>query len=296
MQYTSFLCLIAFLNLISISNPVFAIDIRLLLEEQNNDAKQASAEKKNPVFTIDNIKINGSSNNLYNAKVDAVNSGIITAYNALIERILMKKDVWKGRNIAFSEISASLKNVTLAKERLTSTTYDAVATFDFDDEAIKRMLYSRGIFFINQFSDEYLVIPVLCNSFLCSTVNDGVWDDVWGLLPQQYGLLRLKYMLNDLSDESLVEYDKIINYQYNQFYWVFKRYKVSQAIIICAILKEKVVDVTIKAVSEYDVTIFSNNYNISDYETLGDLYKKLSIDAVDEIDSFYKRNLQKDEN
>jgi hypothetical protein len=271
------------------------LDLNKILQTPNPIKKnlpEGTSTIHNEVFVIRNVEVSASSTDNYNAKIEAVNQGIKESYSTMLKRILPAKDHWRIENMRFDEIYQTVSDVRLQHERITALSYKAVADIYYDQEALKKLLYSQGVFFISQYSDEYLVVPVLCHGEKCWTSYDEKWDDAWGNLPLYYGLLKLKYLLHDLNDETLFDYANSMSATLDQFKGLQERYGTRQFILIKADVRDEGFTVNVRHLSPDADTIFNTFYRLQDQDSTWDLYHKMALDTLDEMDTFYKKNKQ----
>jgi hypothetical protein len=291
-----YLVLVILTLLYNIAHAEVAPDLQSMIKQFTapRDATPASEKKSyNPVFVVRNVAIYAESNTLDNAQIEAVNNGIQASYRVVLERILPIKDRWRIDNIRFGEIFRSVHDVELSDERFTSNSYKATATFYYDHEALKKLLYGQGVFFTSQYSEDYLVIPILCSAGLCSATHDNNWDEAWGSLPAERGLLKLKYLLNDLQDDNIIDYSNIMSKNFQDFAALAKRYKTQYFIIVEAVVQPNGLKIRLKHLSPDNEMVFESVYSSKDYETVADMYRVVSYNALDDIDTFYKNNRQK---
>lgn len=256
---------------------------RLAVATQPNDAL-------NEVFVVRNVKIVADSIDTDNARTDAINKGLIDSFKVLLKRILAPNDIWRVDSIKFEDGASALTKMVTHTEKMTSNSYEAKVDYYFNEEVIKSVLYSQGVFFMNKYTKEKLVIPVLCLANECSTDDDSKWYSAWSNLPGERGLVRFKYLLNDLQDEALLDPNKLLDVQRQGLEGLGKRYMVSEYILIlgrCATDCSKM-DVTFRSISPKDDEAKTMKYEMRKAETLPDFYERIANDMLDLADYYYK--------
>lgn len=248
----------------------------------------ASGQEDN-IFFVENVNVYAESDTLDNAKREAMNAGTYKAFRTLLERLLPMENYWKIDNIEQSKAFDSMKSVNTTFERMTSSSYRATVDFMFDEKRIKGLLNRMGIYYIDSYSPQTLLIPILFDGKRYDIWENESWSEAWGEMPIKFGLMRLNYTIGDLSDTELVDPAKIFTSKFSDNSAVMKHYQSEEMILVLAKQEKSKLNVSVRFLtSTSDKTkqmYFAIKSNINEQE----FYKEVATEILQAADSFYKR-------
>lgn len=248
-----------------------------------------SYDSDDNVFLVENVNIYAESDDLDNAKREAMNNGTKAALRSLLERLLPMENYWKIDNIDISNAADTVKSTQIIFERMTSTSYRATIDFVFDEKLVKRILNRLGIYYIDQYSPQTLVIPVLHDGKSYDIWENTAWYEAWGEMPVRLGLMRFNYTIGDLTDTQLLNPQKIFTSKLGDNDAILKKYESEDLVLVLASTEKTKLNVSIRFITkEKDKTkqlSFPINSSVNEQE----FYKTIAMQILEASDSFYKR-------
>lgn len=141
-------------------------------------AKPAQAAKGEQAYTVANYPVDASDKNAVAAKEKALADGQTAAFRALLKRIVpvtAYKQLARVKHIQAAEL---VSGVAVRSERNSSTEYIANLDFSFQAEAVRGILQSHGIPYVDAQAPAVTVIPVMRQGGEVRA-DTGQWQSAW---------------------------------------------------------------------------------------------------------------------
>ena len=244
------------------------------------------------LFMVEDVPIYAESMNLFDAKIEALDVATEDSFGVLLNRLLPRHLHWRVKNLSDKAFS-SVDEVKIKDERMTAFTYSAKADISFRDKNVKKILNREGIFFVSKYSLPQLLIPVLFKDLRYSIWDDNDWEEIWGNIPNTFGLLQFKFMLGDLNDQANLDPlaltgDKL-NFDY--FASTLAKYGASEAVIVIGRHGKDKFEVTLKHLSQNASNVTTTVYDYSpSSQNYREFYQKVATESLWVLDSYYKNH------
>lgn len=248
-----------------------------------------SYDQEDNVFLVENVKIYAESDDLDNARIEAMNNGTKAALRILLERLLPMENYWKIDNLDISNASDTVRSKHVTFERMTATSYRGTVDFLFDEKLVKRILNRMGIYYVDQFSPQTLVIPVLHDGKTYDVWGNDAWYEAWGEMPVRLGLMRFNYTIGDLSDTQLIDARKIFTSKYSDDAAILKKYESEDMVLVLASIEKTKLNVAIRFLTKDRDKTKRLTFTIDSSVNEQDFYKEIALQVLEAADSFYKK-------
>lgn len=246
------------------------------------------ARAQNGVFTINDVPLYAESNNLFNAETEALNRGVVESFKDLVRRISLVNQHWKIANIRTENIMPAVKDIKIRDERKTAFSYRAIADITFDERAIKSILGRAGFQFLTTYSPVMLVVPVLYKGKQAVIWEDEEWMSAWGNMPNTFGLLKLSYLMGDLSDEMLLDPKLVASAKFAYFKNIMNKYNATELIIAVGSYSGNKFKVGLSHLSENDDKFKLLEYKFKSEVNLEEFYEGVAKDVLQNMDTYFK--------
>lgn len=194
----------------------------------------AMAQSGNPLFTIENVKVDVSAENALKAREQAFEQAQLKAFKELASRML--PDTQSVETPPLMAISTMIQDYEVSDEKLSSKRYIGTYKFRFKDRSVKRYFSGQGAEYTDVASQPILVLPFLetaNGTILWSHQN--AWMKAWASAPNlSSGLVPIVVPLGDLSDVSDIGDDAVLTYNRRSLQNMVARYRSSEAVIAIA--------------------------------------------------------------
>lgn len=247
------------------------------------------AAAQNEVFVMMDVPLYAESNNLFNAKTEAIDIGITESFKNLVRRVALTSQHWKIANIKADSIMSAVKDVTLKNERKTAFTYRGVADITFDERIVKGILSRAGFQYLTMYSPVQLVIPVLYKGGKFIIWEDEEWMSAWGNMPNTFGLLRLSYLMGDLSDEMMLDPKLATTAKLPYFKAVMQKYNATEVIIAVGSYSGNKFNISLKHLSASDDKSKLFEYKFKSEVNLEEFYEGVAKDSLETMDTYFKQ-------
>lgn len=221
------------------------------------------------VFTIGNYPVDAADANAVAAKEKALADGQQAAFRSLLKRIVPVtnyKDLTRLKDIKASEL---ISGVAVLSEQNSSTRYIASLDFTYQADAVRGLLQSHGVPFVETQAPAITLVPVVRSNgeVLPSTeASSEVWQQSWRGLDLTHTLTPLKLE----AFKSVVHKDTVT---------MLANGDDSAARILAG---EYGADKVVLAISEIDSAAKRLNITLSGYDAVGPLYLKRSYRLPDD--------------
>ncbi|MCH8835833.1 MAG: DUF2066 domain-containing protein, partial [Proteobacteria bacterium] len=179
--------------------PLFAIVAGVLVAAgAGADAARAQAID---VFEVMGVDVDVTAETAAAARGEALVDGERRAFRRLLERLTLLADRDRLPEFSRDEITAYVKDFSIAEEKASAVRYLATLNFRFKAEDVRRLLIDYALPFAETASKPLLVLPVYQAAGALLLWDDpNPWRDAWAARPTVDGLVPLMLPLGDLSD------------------------------------------------------------------------------------------------
>ncbi|HKD20957.1 MAG TPA: DUF2066 domain-containing protein [Rhizomicrobium sp.] len=120
----------------------------------------AGAQAADDPFTVSNIPVDATAASATVAQNIAINQGKGRAWTTLYRRLTKSQDWPKQPNLDDVTLQRMIKNYVIANERRSTTRYVANVSYEFNPDAVRRLLRSQNIAYVDIEAKPVLVIPM----------------------------------------------------------------------------------------------------------------------------------------
>ncbi|MFT3732259.1 MAG: DUF2066 domain-containing protein [Hyphomicrobium sp.] len=139
----------------------------------------AAADSDAP-FTVGNYPVEATAANAVAAKEQAMADGQQAAFRSLLKRLVPVTAYKQLARVQGMKIADLVSGISVRSERNSSTAYYASLDYSFDPDAIRSLLSSQGIPFVDQQAPPLTVVTVLLQGNPPAASNDrGLWRRAW---------------------------------------------------------------------------------------------------------------------
>jgi hypothetical protein len=158
-------------------------------------------------FTVADVHVDVTAGNALAAKDLAQSEGQAKAFNTLMGRIA----AGKAPHVTSAQITDLVVGFEVANERTSSVRYVADYTFHFNPAAIRRLLESSSIAYVEAPAKPVVVLPILTSGNRSELWDDpNPWRDAWAARAGNQGALPLIVPVGDLADVAAIDAPKAI--------------------------------------------------------------------------------------
>lgn len=194
----------------------------------------AMAQPSNPLFTIENVKVDVSAENALKAREKAFEEAQVKAFQQLAARMIPESQ--SVETPPMMTISTMIQDYEVSDEKLSAKRYIGTYKFRFKDRSVKRYFSGQGAEYTDVASKPMLILPFLetgQGTILWSERN--AWMKAWASAPNlSSGLVPLLVPLGDLGDVSDIGDDEALSYNRRSLQNMVARYRASEAVIAIA--------------------------------------------------------------
>ncbi len=161
------------------------------------------------VFEVKGVHVDMTAETAAAAREEALAAGERLAFRRLLERLTLLADRDRLPEFGGEEITAYVKDFSVAEEKASPVRYLATLDFRFKPEDVRRLLIDYALPFAETTSKPLLVLPVYEAAGALMLWDDpNPWRDAWAARPTAGGLVPLVLPLGDLSDIAAIGVDQ----------------------------------------------------------------------------------------
>lgn len=246
----------------------------------------AHAAESPDVYSVSKVKVYAESDSLDNARREALNQGIRDSFEIILKRVLPHSLHWKLDQIRQETAYDVMQEYKTSDERMTSNSYMATVDITFNGEEITKKLNLLGAKYATNYTGKFLVITNLTKKF--QPIKSEAWDKIWENAPDEFGLVRFTYPINDLEDFYVLSNlnKDVISLQI--LAPLLKKYEATGAYFISSNIKSGQVDSEILEVTADGIEQLNFPYKMDDKLSDEDNYKHLMLTLYEYLDEKYK--------
>ena len=223
-------------------------------------ATQAARAQVENVFEIRGVAVDVTSETAAAAREMALAGGEATAFRRLFERLTLSSDHARLPELSRDEISAYVKDFSVAEEKVSAVRYIAILNFRFKKAALRRLLIYDRIPFAETLSKPVLVLPVYQAAGALLLFDDpNPWREAWGAFPEQDGLVPLMLPRGDLPDIAAIGPEQALNGDIQRLDAIAARYGAGDTIVAHGALR-------MNARGQSDLEVFVTRYGTAQVE------------------------------
>ncbi len=247
----------------------------------------------NDPFLIKGLKIQVDSGNLEDSRDMALDLVAEEGFNRLVERISVSEGYQKVKGLQNSiNFEDYVDSYSIVSQRMTSHSYMATLDVKFKEDKVKAFLNNLGARYGDSYSNSSLIIPILyspsSDKVKYKIWGKGEWQDAWGLVPAQVGLMKFQVIVGELNDVEVINHLTILLDPYEKFYRALEQHNSQDLIIIWAELVNTHLEVNLRFLGQdYNYNKFTE-YNKKVNESDKDFYIRVVNDLLLKIDSSWK--------
>ncbi len=195
-----------------------------------------SAHAANPLFTIEDVKVDITAVSAVAARAQAFDKAQVDAFQTLAERMLSASDLAQFKAPDVDTISTMIQDYEISDERLSSVRYVASYKIRFRDDAVARYFANSNVAYTAVSANPALVLPFLRKdgkTMLWSPYNN--WKEAWDRAGDvSSGVVPLLVPLGDIADVRDIGDESAMDYNNTNLNQILERYSASEAIILIA--------------------------------------------------------------
>ena len=150
--------------------------------------KTGNVLSENNLFSVNNILINKKENS---SNSQLANKAIKTAFDQLVKRILLKKDIQKISELNFLNIRELVTYYNISKKSDDDTdNNNVIFNVTFDKNKIHNLFYNRGILYSDIIDKDFYILPILLKQNEIYIFSNNFYYENW----------------NDLDNDDLLEF------------------------------------------------------------------------------------------
>jgi len=194
-----------------------------------------SANAQDPIFTVENVKVDATAENAIAAREKAFEEAQIKAFQELTTRMLPEADIATTQPPATNIISTMIKDFELTNEQLSSVRYIGTYTFRFKDRDVRRYFAQKGATIIEASSKTLLILPFIDRDSRTSIWSPGnLWMQAWNRVPNLGGVVPLEVPLGDINDVRDISDSGAYTYDAARLNSMLQRYNANEAVVTVA--------------------------------------------------------------
>jgi hypothetical protein len=144
---------------------------------------QAAAADADAPYTVGNYPVEATAANAVAAKEQAMSDGQQAAFRSLLKRLVPVTAYKQLARVQGAKTGDLVSGISVRSERNSSTAYYASLDFSFQPDAIRSLLSSQNIPFVDQQAPKVTLVTVLLQGNPPTAINDrGLWRRAWSSL------------------------------------------------------------------------------------------------------------------
>jgi hypothetical protein len=270
--------------------------VYLVLPLAANQTAQAQVEN---IFEIRRVAVDVTAETATAAREIALAGGEATAFRRLLERLTLRSDHARLPELSRDEISAYVKDFSVAEEKVSAVRYIAVLNFRFKNESLRRLLINNHIPFAETLSKPVLVLPVYQAAGALFLFDDpNPWREAWRAFPEQDGLVPLVLPRGDLLDIAAIGPEQVLDGDTQRLDAIASRYSAGDTLVAHGTLR-------MNASGGSDLKVFVTRYGTAQVsqtmvktfspvvgESLQSLLTRAASELISQVDDNWKEDNQ----
>ncbi len=188
-----------------------------------------------PIFTIENVKVDVTAENAITARAQAFEEAQIKAFTMLSTRMLPAPALATTQTPPVNVISTMVRDFEITNEQLSSVRYVGTYIFRFKGSDVRRYFSRRGETVTDVSSKKLLILPFINRDNRTSIWTPGnPWMQAWNRVQSLNGLVPMDVPLGDLSDVQDISDNGAFSYQPNRLQSMLRRYGAHEAVVTIA--------------------------------------------------------------
>lgn len=216
--------------------PLFAVIAGVLVGALvGADAARAQAVD---VFEVTGVTVDVTAAAAAAAREEALIDGERRAFRRLLERLTLLADRNRLPEFSRAEITAYVKDFSIAEEKASAVRYLATLNFRFKAEDVRRLLIDLALPFAETTSKPLLVLPVYQAAGALLLWDDpNPWRDAWAARRTVDGLVPLVLPLGDLSDIAAIGPEQAVEGDSQRLTAIAAKYRAGDTLVAHGILR-----------------------------------------------------------
>ena len=199
------------------------------------DAARAQAVD---VFEVTGVDVDVTAETAAAARGEALVDGERRAFRRLLERLTLLADRDRLPEFTRDEITAYVKDFSIAEEKASAVRYLATLNFRFRAEDVRRLLIDNALPFAETASKPLLVLPVYQAAGALMLWDDpNPWRDAWAARSTVDGLVPLVLPLGDLSDIAAIGAEQAVKGDAQRLTAIAAKYRAGDTLVAHGILR-----------------------------------------------------------
>ena len=247
------------------------------------------AENKNN-FLVENIKINRVDKDANIARQKAITKAQRDAFNTVLNRLSI--DDTNGIAITDDEISTILRSIQINNEKITSNSYSATLTIEFNPEYVNYMLKKYRITKFSPKHNSYLIIPILKedgNVYLWEKNNKWMSLFLRNLKNNNNSVFLIE---DDFSSRNLLNKRMLEKPSFNNFKNLAELYNINNIVLIDSEFQKdiNVIDIKINIISDKEERKATLKYELENINKPILDFNNASIKIIEYVNNLSKNN------
>ena len=248
------------------------------------------------VFDVVGIHVDHTSESSAAARNQALEDGQIRAFNILLKRLVMSRDLRSLAEIEVENIDEFIRDFTVDNEKNSPIRYIADLSFRFKARRVRSLLRDLGIQFAETPSKPILILPVYevaAAKILFDTPN--LWKDAWRRLKMFKSLVPIRLPRGDLKDIGTIGAEQAIDGDELRINAIGREYKVDTVAVAYARLypsakgKPTLKVSVISYGSDKRASTIQNDYAKNPNESVNELLTRVAEGTAITIDDLWKK-------
>ena len=190
------------------------------------------------VFEVKGVHVDVTAETAAAAREEALADGERLAFRRLLERLTLLADRDRLPELGREEITAYVKDFSVAEEKASAVRYLATLDFRFKQEDVRRLLIDYALPFAETTSKPLLVLPVYEAAGALMLWDDpNPWRDAWAARPIAGGLVPLVLPLADLSDIAAIGAEQAVEGDAQRLAAIAAKYGAGDVLVAHGILR-----------------------------------------------------------
>ncbi len=206
----------------------------------------------NNVFLVENISVGRVDEDATKAREKAILKAQRDAFNSVLER--MDMDSSNGILVSDVDIGRVLKSMKIRSERITSNSYSAKISLEFNPEYFNFILNKYRITRYSPKFNSYLILPVIEKDgefFIWD--EDNLWIKAFSKKVKDYGNILL--LEDDYMTNSSIDLDDLKSLKFKDFTELLDIYNVNNIVIVLSEYKDKDINTEVNTETQEDKTL-----------------------------------------
>jgi hypothetical protein len=181
--------------------------LAIFLAFMSSDPRSAvAASGTDAVYTVGNYPVEATAADAVTAKEKALQDGQQAAFRSLLKRLVPVRAYDRIAKMPPVKAAELIDGVAVRSERNSSTQYIASLDFSFRPSAVREILRSQGIPFVDTQAPPITIVPVaLGETAAQQTRLQRIWRSAWDLLDGPHALapFKVENLKGDLTPQAL---------------------------------------------------------------------------------------------